>query len=337
MAGAVLRFRREHVLTEPGRQLSGLTSQARLLHDQLADEIHQVVELADLDPDRVRSRPPAGRDLRVRRVVRLDRHREGRLVKLLDLGPDGLVDRQEPPDQILELGRVAAQQRRQDRAAGTGLDLVERRNAGQHAPGLDRCHEPLHQPDIRPIGALFDSECQDGSRSVRRPRSGRQSSQQLGIDGAGRHDVDAARRGHRRRIGGQGDGQPVDDPAGERGGVVGEGAPGADLVDQDAQHIHRRQQQVVERRQVMEEPASEGPEDLFERVGELRHPGVADRRGGAFERVRRPEDLGERRFVRGVGLEFEEAPLDPFDLLDGLGDIDDIVARLEIEREVHPA
>ena len=116
---------------------------------------------------------------------------------------------------------------------------------------------------------------------------------------------------------------------------VRERVAGSHLVDEDPQDVHRRQEQVVERGEVLEEAASQGPEDLFERVGQLRHPAVADRRGRSLEGVRRAEDLGEGCFVRRVSLELQEAALDLFDLLDRLGDVDEVVARLEVEREVH--
>ena len=56
LAGAVLGLGREDILAQPGRELPGLASQARLLDDQLPDEVHEVVELGDVDPDGVGGR-----------------------------------------------------------------------------------------------------------------------------------------------------------------------------------------------------------------------------------------------------------------------------------------
>lgn len=111
--------------------------------------------------------------------------------------------------------------------------------------------------------------------------------------------------------------------------------PGDHLIDEDAQHVHRGEQQVLERREIAQEATAQRPEDLLEGVGQLRHPGMADRRGRALERMRGSEDLGEGLVVRGIPLELKEAALDPFDLLRRLGEIDDVVAWLEIEGEIH--
>ncbi len=60
LAGAVLGLGCEDVLPRAGLQQTGLPPQACLLDDQLAHKVHQVVELADIDADRV-GRRAAGR------------------------------------------------------------------------------------------------------------------------------------------------------------------------------------------------------------------------------------------------------------------------------------
>ncbi len=121
---------------------------------------------------------------------------------------------------------------------------------------------------------------------------------------------------------------------GQRFGSVGEGLALLDLRHECPQDVDRGQQNVGEWLDFVESAASKRAEEVFHGVCQLGHPAVADRRRRALERVGGTEDFVDHARI-DVMLEFEQALFDALDLLQGLVGEQTVVARLQIEGQLH--
>ena len=161
LLGALLGIPREWIVAEAHHQLVGVALEAGLLDDELADEVHQVIEPGDVDPDRllgelqplprdgpIVSAEAAGFGTQVD-LAPLDRRRSTGGREQLD--PDDLLDGAQAGDELLELLRTASNEQGQVDALEAASISFATRSAG------DRWHPPdeeLEEPDAEPLGLV---------------------------------------------------------------------------------------------------------------------------------------------------------------------------------------
>ena len=341
LLGALLGLAGDGVVAEDVVELAGLAQQAGLLGDELAHEVHEVVEAGDVDPDGLlgglqalagdplllladdaRGPPRRGRSCAARRrPARRGGDRSGARARaaaacaLASAFSRGTTSSTPRSSIIISRSPSAPRaasspftSRTRCRSARPALDLLARRDASARSDaGLGRLHDGLVEADARPLAALVDDDADHGPRPVPRPgplaRAGRGSRRRRRTRASGGAGAGLAGPPAATAASAAGGDLEAGAEVGGQGGRVDEGVADRDLLEEVAQDVDRGEERVGERAELGDRARAQGAEHVLHRVREALHPGVADRAGRALERVRRPEHLVDGRRVRLAPLE----------------------------------